>query len=158
MKTLHLPNDLVVLIDDEDFPLVNGLTWTSVAHDKRSYAVHSKWRRPGVARTTIYMHCLILDCYSGIDHMDGNGLNNQKWNLRPCTASQNGGNRKKQSGTSSRHKGVSWHNGKRKWRAHIQVEKKAIHLGWFTAEDDAAHAYNVAAISLFKEFARLNQV
>lgn len=158
MAAILISGNVVALVDDEDIPRVNGFTWSSIYKDGIYYAVHTRRRKPGIERTAIYMHCLILDWYGGIDHADGDGLNNQRVNLRRCTSSQNGGNRRKQSGTSSQYKGVSWNTGKQRWRAHIQIDKKPIHLGWFTEEATAARAYNEAAITLFKDFARINRI
>lgn len=106
------------------------------------------------------MHQLILFSPKPleIDHVDGNGLNNQRMNLRICTHLQNTMNRKKSKGKSSVFKGVVWNKEKNNWRARIRVNKKLIHLGYFFIEAEAAKIYNIAAVKYFKEFARLNKV
>jgi hypothetical protein len=91
-----------------------------------------------------------------IDHLDGNGLNNQRSNLRFATKSENGMNRQKQENTTSIYKGVSWHKHNRKWVAYITINGKRSHLGYFISEVDAAKVYNQKAIELFCEFANLN--
>jgi hypothetical protein len=75
--------------------------------------------------------------------------------LRLATVSQNCYNRRRKGGSSS-FKGVYWDKEKNKWRANITHDKRRIHLGFFTTEEAAAHAYDVAAKELHKEFAVLN--
>ena len=103
------------------------------------------------------MHRVILDAPAGMmcDHIDMNGLNNQRGNLRFATHSQNSCNRKHPGGLSP-FKGVFPRN--EKWRAYIKTNQKMIHLGTFDTERDAAIAYNTAAIQYHGEFARLNTV
>ena len=91
------------------------------------------------------------------DHIDGNKLNNRRCNLRICTRSQNQANQKSNRG-SSRFKGVSWESKPCKWRVDITKDKVKIFLGRFSNELDAAKVYNKAAIELYGEFARLNEV
>lgn len=91
-----------------------------------------------------------------IDHKDRNKLNNLKDNLRIVTESQNQQNRELQSNNLSGWKGVSWHLYNQKWQAQIGVNGKPIHLGYFDTAEDAARAYNTAAIYYFGEFAVLN--
>ena len=106
------------------------------------------------------MHRELLPVPPGFetDHIDGNGLNNQKDNLRISTRSQNAANSKIRVGGSSEFKGVAWNKRCRKWRATIGVERQVKHLGLFKIEEKAALAYNTAALKYFGEFARLNIV
>jgi hypothetical protein len=91
----------------------------------------------------------------GIDHVDGDGLNNQKRNLRKATPTQNGGNRVIQK-HSSKFKGVTWWKKPKKWVACIRFNTR-IHLGYFESETDAAKAYDAAALKLFGDFALTNE-
>jgi len=91
------------------------------------------------------------------DHINRNGLDNRKPNLRPATVSQNLCNRaKRKTKTRSKYKGLEWDKTQRRWKARIQLNGKKINLGSFTNEIDAAKAYDKAAKKLFKEFACLN--
>ncbi len=91
-----------------------------------------------------------------VDHEDLNGLNNKWENIRNATRSQNLGNQKLHSNNTSGHKGVCWDKKAGKWIVRIQVNKKSQILGYFVKEDllKAAEAYEIAALNLFKEFAR----
>mgnify|MGYP001579989416 CR=1 FL=1 len=84
------------------------------------------------------------------------GLDNKKDNLRICTNSQNGMNRKLNNNNTSGHKGVHWHKFSKTWHARILMCKKRKHLGQFDTKKEAAIAYNKAAKEFFGEFARLN--
>jgi hypothetical protein len=93
-----------------------------------------------------------------IDHVDGDPVNNRIENLRECTRSQNNQNRKQNSRpTTSRYKGVFYNTQKKKWQATIHLVKRK-HLGFFDSEDDAAAAYDRAALDIFGEFALINGV
>jgi hypothetical protein len=91
-----------------------------------------------------------------VDHIDHNGLNNAKNNLRLCTIAQNAFNVVSIKGGSSRHKGISWEKKRKKWRAAIQYDNKKYALGYFENEIAAAKAYDKKAAELFGQFACLN--
>jgi len=96
------------------------------------------------------------------DHIDGNGLNNQKSNLRLCTHQENGRNGRKRNNTSSKYKGVYWNKKEKKWMARTCYSEKGKvivkYLGSYTNEQEGALAYNKKAIELFGEYAKLNEV
>ena len=102
------------------------------------------------------MHKLITG-YKETDHIDGNGLNNQRGNLRSVTDSQNQMNRKNIRGTS-KYKGVYWNKANKKWLARITINQKNIYIGYFLYEHNAAHAYNFKATELYGEYASLNPI
>lgn len=92
-----------------------------------------------------------------IDHRNGNGLDNRRRNLRFANNSQNMANARKSSvPKSSRFKGVHWHKCAKKWCAAVVHHGRRKHLGLFAVEEDAARAYDKAALEHFGEFARLN--
>ena len=93
-----------------------------------------------------------------IDHADCDGLNNRRRNLRFADHSQNGQNTRRPSTNTSGFKGVCWHKRIRKWQAQIKLNGKKKHLDYFDTVEEAAAAYDKAAIELFGEFARPNGV
>lgn len=106
------------------------------------------------------MHWHILKVPNGMftDHKDGDGLNNQRSNLRVCTIQQNNRNQRPRKGCSSSYKGVCYHKQIKRWRAYIDVDRKRINLGCYGDELSAAKAYNQEAQNLFGEFAKLNEI
>jgi len=93
-----------------------------------------------------------------IDHKDRNKLNNLDDNLRFCTYAQNNQNRGKQTNNKSGHIGVHWSKQAKKWVAQIRNKGNKEFLGYFDTAEDAARAYNIAAVKYRGEFAILNEV
>ena len=144
------------LVDDEDFDSLSRHKWSASKPQNVIYAIRSVIH--GGKRTTVRMHSEILSgTGKAIDHIDGNGLNNTKANLRFCSNSQNLMNIKAGRGTSKL-KGVSWHKRSGMWRATIVVNKRQISLGYFHCEQEAGRAYDDAAVFYFGEFASVNGV
>ena len=146
----------VALVDDGDYGLVSRYRWHvyEVANRGRRtvsgpYAI-TRIRRDG-RESSIFMHRLITG-YKQTDHWDRCGLNNQRYNLRDATSSQNGANSGPRTG---RYKGVHQHKPGR-WRAQIRIGRKQSHLGLFTSEEAAARAYDEAALAAWGEYAWLN--
>lgn len=142
------------LVDDEDFDDLSRFKWSAsrarnTTYASRSVVVNGK-------KTTIRMHRQLVPNAAHVDHADGNGLNNVRQNLRPCSSKENQWNRRRASGCS-RFKGVSWHAGNGKWRATIVVDKRQRTIGYFDDEGAAAMAYDRAASDCFGEFAALNR-
>ncbi len=98
------------------------------------------------------MHKLITGL-PATDHRNGDGLDNQRSNLRPANAAQNNHNQRPQVGHSSRFKGVTWHKKVRKWQAAIKVCGKTHYLGCYVSEEEAAAAYAAAALAFQGEYA-----
>lgn len=124
MKKIKLTQNKYAIIDEEDFDKVSKYRW----HFGNGYARRKSSFEPELTR----MHHLILPLEKGfmIDHINGNGLDNRKSNLRLVTKSQNMMNRGKQSNNKSGYMGVSLHRNN-KWRAYIKLNMKQIHLGLF---------------------------
>ncbi len=151
MAEISLSQDKIAIVDDADLPLVESYTWSSQQVRHHWYAVSGRRR--------IWMHRLILDAPQGlqVDHIDGDGLNNQRSNLRLVTQAQNQQNRRTPRGTS-RFKGVSWRKNQQRWRATIKLDGKTKELGNFQNETEAARAYDRAASEHYGSFACTNEM
>lgn len=143
-----------LLVDVADEDLVRGFNWRVMAN---GYICAQR------GRMYIYLHRLIAGAGPDelVDHINGDPLDNRSCNLRIATKSQNGANRgadRRKLGTSSRHKGVSWRKARNCWGAYIHVDGKTRYLGSFQSEDEAASAYNQAALQVWGSYARLNDL
>lgn len=149
MKEIPLTQGYTAQVDDEDYEYLSQFTWCI----GQGYAVRHSSAKLSCAR----MHRVILGAPKNmqVDHIDRNPLNNQRSNLRLCTASQNSCNAKSgRQKQSSNYRGVSVHKGK--FRAQVTINRKVTHVGVFDCEEDAARAYDVVAKKHYGEFAILN--
>lgn len=158
MKEIKLTQGKVALVDDEDFDRLNQFKWYAMRDGCTFYAARGVGGRKNKA--TEWMHRVIMNTpvEMDTDHKDGDGLNNQKHNLRNCTRSQNLANKKSRPGSVSKYIGVHKGNNKKKefWRAQLRKNGKSIHVGCFATEEQAALAYNEKAKEIHGEFAKLN--
>lgn len=158
MREIELTRGYKAQVDDEDFEWVNQWKWRSeIGYNNTIYAVRTDYGN-GDRKKNVRMHRFILgvtDMSIQVDHIDRNGLNNQRGNLRIATNQQNSIN---QAGCdkTSKYKGVYLNKGKHKYSAQIKVNYKSIHIGHFDSEIDAAKAYDRKAKEIFGEFAYLN--
>jgi hypothetical protein len=156
MKEIPLTRGKIALIDDEDFEVVSQYKWSAMKHGRTFYARtnipvsgHGKQKQ-----RTLRMHQLLVG--KGRDHEDGDGLNNQRKNLRIATHRQNGANSRRPKNNTSGYKGATFHKATSKWLAQIKVDYKNIYLGVYSTPEEAAAAYDEAAYEHFEEFAQLN--
>ena len=156
MREVPLTHGRVALVDDEDYERVMAAgPWFIAIRGRTTYAAHSTW--DGKNRGTLLMHRLVLDVAprSGVDHINMNGLDNRKGNLRLATKSQNGANQPKQRiVATSRYKGVSLAARDNRWVA--RIGRRRPYIGRFRTEEEAARAYDRAALTRWGEFAILN--
>ena len=152
---VSLTQGYIAIIDLCDVDLVSGHAWQAfVRNENLTYAMaHS---RGGGKRRCIYMHKLILPVEKPltVDHRDGDGLNNRRYNLRPAEKAQQSWNVRKPTGGTSALKGVHWLSREGKWRSRIKVRGQDVTVGYFDSELEAKAAYDAAARHHHGEFAR----
>lgn len=151
MKTILLTQDKSALVDDEDFETISQFKWYA---QKGRYTFYAA-RRTSVAegRKSIPMHNQILGC-NRVDHIDGNGLNNQRSNLRPATNAQNLRNRGKQKNNTTGFKGVYFYRRRNVFQAYITVDGVRKTIGQFKTAEEAHTAYCAASVKFHGDFAR----
>lgn len=154
MAKIPLSQGLFAIVDDEDFDRANKHKWAALKNEWTTYVA---WKVNG---STIYLHRFIMGLVHGdkrqVDHIDRNGLNCSRKNLRICSQSENQRNTARHRDGSSRFKGVSYDKPRNKWKAQICLDYKNRLIGRFKTEEEAARAYDRAAAIAFGPFARLN--
>jgi hypothetical protein len=149
MKEIVLSNGMKTQVDDVDYEKLRGYRWcaTKTSPSHKTYYVQ---RRKG--NTHVYMHKEIMDNYAtGLvtDHVDGDGLNNQRINLRTVTQRQNSQNQANMI-LSSKYPGVYWNKAAKKWYSHIRLNGPQIYLGMYHSEE-TAYAIYAAALKAYGE-------
>jgi len=153
--TLEIPltRGLVALVDDADFDAVAAAgKWYARPSLNTFYACRMYPQMDGKQRV-VSMHTLVTG-WGYVDHIDGDGLDNRRANLRPADQSKNGMNRALGSNNTSGFKGVT--RRRLGWEAGISLDGRQVYLGTFATAQEAAHAYDEAALHHFAEFARPN--
>lgn len=150
MKQIPLTQGKFALVDDDDFEWLSQWKWFSDAR-AITYAIRHQKMIKGVHGPNMRMHREIMKAATGdqVDHIDGNGLNNQRDNLRIVSIRQNSQNRHGEK--SSLYPGVTWHKRRNVWQAAIYKNGKSVHLGCFSNQYDAFCAYKKASAELGEE-------
>jgi hypothetical protein len=158
MKKIPLSRGHFAIVDDEDFDKVSKLKWHVRESKQGCKTLYATSSRRNEGKVALRMHRLIIgaELRFQVDHIDGNGLNNQKSNLRICTHHQNQFNKSFSDKNKSGFKGVSSHQNSEKFRARLKLNGREIHLGLFSDKMEAALAYDLAAVKHFGQFARTN--
>ena len=165
MKEISLTKGYVALVDDDFYEVLNFNKWfvDTSKSTKTHYACRMICFGPERKKLKVKMHHAVLTL-AGIvlsketDHRDGNGLNNQLYNLRGAENYQNRQNVGIRKDNRSGYKGVFYNPQLRRWGAQIQSQKVRYRLGWFDKPEFAARAYNDAAKELHGSFAYLNEI
>lgn len=160
MRYINLTQKKKAIVDDEYYKVVSKYKWHYVdayTPRKNGYA-RRQLRQGGKAIGYVRMHHLILPFKKGymVDHINGNGLDNRRKNLRLVTKSQNMMNSGVRVNNVSGYKGVSWVSREKKWRVTIWKENKQFDIGRFEDKVEAVKAYNQAAKMYHGEYAKLN--
>lgn len=151
-----------VTVDLEDLPKVSDYRWYEARGrtSHTSYAHATVDPRPPLKRETVPMHRLLLDApaETHVDHIDGDGLNNRRSNLRVATPMENRRNEiRERIRTNGPFKGVQWNPKARGWIAQIGPgDETHRYLGIYDCPCSAALAYDDAAREEFGEFAQTN--
>jgi len=148
-KIIPLTQGKVAIVDDEDYEYLNQFKWYARKHRNTFYAARNIYRNG--KQTVLSMHTAVMGRKKGleIDHINGNGLDNRRSNLRFVTHRQNLQNR--HTAKTSKYPGVNWSKIAHKWRAYIEINGKQIHLGYFNNEYEAYLAYQKAVEKLGEE-------
>lgn len=147
----------LTMVDLADYAEVTSREWhVQRCPDGRKYVKRTD-RVAGKAVATALHRVLTGEEGEHVDHVNGDGLDNRRKNLRPATRSQNGANRRRPSNNTTGYKGVILRSSGR-WQAQIVVGGGKLSLGQFDTREDAARAYNVAALAAWGEFAQLNVI
>lgn len=139
------------IIDAADAADVGRYNWAAAIRGKLVYAYRSVWTPKG---TEMLHRRLLREPKLIVDHIDGDGLNNRRSNLRIATKAQNAFNSKRHKDNASGFKGVSFHRARGRWTAWIRAGGESKYLGLFDTPEEAHAAYCFAARKIHGQFAR----
>lgn len=156
MKRIPLTKGFEAIVDDEDYELVSQYSWYCWSNAK----CNAMYARGFVGPKQMPMHRLIMGDPKGhqIDHINRDGLDNRRSNLRLATTFENHRNIGLRKDNKTGYKGVFWLEKSGRWLASIRINGRTKYLGLYNDIIEAAKVYNAAAIELFGEFAWLNKV
>lgn len=156
---IMLSRNKIAIVDKDDYDKLSQYKWFYYSNRYASYAARNL-QRDNKTQYTQPMHREIMGLSEGdgliVDHINMNGLDNRKINLRVVSCSLNNHHRRKQRNNTSGYRGVSWHKGLNKWQAGIAVKNKWIHLGLFSDLILAAKTRDIEAKRIFGDAAVLN--
>ena len=154
LRTVPLTRGLVSIVDPGDYDdVMSHGPWYASAGGANRYARKQRPRQGGRQRP-LTIHTFLTG-WDFVDHINGDGLDNRRVNLRPANIQTNNWNARLRRDSTTGLKGVAVER-EGVWRAHIRHHGRRIHLGMFPSPESAARAYDEAAVALFGEFARTN--
>jgi len=159
MKKIPLTQEKFALVDDEDYNRLMEMTWHAWYNKNGDsfyahHSVYNKGKNPSIVRMHRYI-LGVVDKGINVDHIDGDTLNNQKYNLRVCESHQNTTNMQGlKSNNTTGYRGVSeyFYGSRKKWTAGVSKKGKRIRLGYFDSPEEAARAFDKAAREIYGEF------
>ena len=153
---IALTRGLYTIVDATDAERVMAAGKWHATPSRNTHYARRNVRLADGSRSTILMHSLLTG-FQRVDHINGDGLDNRRANLRAVTNAQNQYNRRRQSNNTSGFIGVGWFKPQGRWMARITFQGVQRFLGYYDTAEDAARARDAAAIELHgSEFARLN--
>lgn len=152
MKEIHLTKNQISFVDDADYASVKSKNWGAHKYPNSWYASSR------INGKTTGLHSFLLKPPAGfvVDHIDGNGLNNQRSNLRIATPSENMRNQRRHADSASKYKGVWKVKDCNRWAVRLWDGTKRHYVGLFKDEIEAAKTYDFIANQVFGAFAHLN--
>jgi hypothetical protein len=152
---VDLGREKVAIIDIEDIGLAKGYNWCLSGG---GYAIRKRTSQDEPGGPSVFLHRVVVHAPPniGVDHINGDKLDDRRRNLRHATQKQNVWNTGPRKRGTSRFKGVSWHATNSSWTAQIRSRGRNITRSGFESEEAAAKAYDDLAREHFGEFARLN--
>jgi hypothetical protein len=158
MKEIRLTKGKFALVSDRDYKQLSKFKWYAQTGGRKDILYAARRITVNGKSGILYMHREILKPSLGliVDHANRDTLDNRRSNIRTCTRSNNACNTRLHQHNTSGYRGVSWHSIVKKWDASIIAKGKKYFLGYFNIKEDAARAYNKAALKYHGRFAQLN--
>lgn len=156
MNTIPLTRGHVAIVDESDYARVMAAgPWHAVVSNRTVYARRHLYGRERVDRTMEKLHTFLTG-WPLVDHINGDGLDNRRSNLRQATSAQNAANARMHRDNRSGFKGVSWSTAQGSWRFDIMVKGQRSYRGGFKTPEEAALAYDAAALAAWGPYAKIN--
>lgn len=154
IRLIPLTQGKYAIVDPEDYELVSQFRWT--AQNNNGYGWYARRSTHKYPAEHMLLHRFLMNPPTDkvIDHINGNGLDNRRINLRVCTQGENNYN-SRDTTSRSRFKGVTWHKHTGKWQARISFGCRQTYLGIFATEEEAYAAYCAASAKYHGEFGRI---
>ena len=157
VRLIALTQGYIARVSVNDYEDLSRWNWNPFKSSRGNKIVYAqRVANSGGKRKRVFMHKQIFPQWEEIDHIDGNGLNNTRENLRDCMHSQNGANRSYNSNNTSGYKGVFFHVRDNYWFSVIGINGRQKWLGKCADAIDAAKKYDRAALAAFGKFAVTN--